>query len=135
MNNLEECIKTMLDAQERTHDKIVQVAEKNEQTNQAVCNLINTVNEHKKEDKKEKKEIRDMILAFRTSLAVADRMMDQMQENSYSKSPPRKIARPTLPPESQAEDAENSDDDSAHTLTSSNAPRSDDDSTVAAGGN
>ena len=78
----------------------------------------------------------EMMKTFRQSIAIFDGMIRKSEERESS--PRRKIARPTLPPESYASNSNDSNEESYKSIESLNnnkAPQSDDEMNIVASGN
>ena len=129
-------IKLQKKSQAEIQAKIQLVKENQNATKQVLKTVIEEVTNNFTQIQANKKETDNTLKMFRDALALLDKAMDKPSSNQ---SPRRKILRPTLPPEEIYMSVEgNSDDDSYGTVqsqTPNNAPKSDDEMTVAAGGN
>jgi hypothetical protein len=132
MQKLEEGMENMLKLQRESKEEFKTFKD---ETVQRVTECVAAINTHTAQAKKDKKDTDNKLAQFRKSLALFDSMMAQSQQEQES--PPRKISRPTLPPEGDhMETTEDDDDDSYATINSQNqAPRSDDEMNAVAGGN
>jgi hypothetical protein len=127
MQKLEEGMENMLKLQRESKEEFKTFKE---ETVQRVTKCVTAINTHTTQAKKDNK-----LAQFQKSLALFDSMMAQSQQEQES--PPRKISRPTIPPEGDyTRTTEDDDNDSYATLSSQNqAPQSDDEMNVVAGGN
>ena len=98
--------------------------------------VVNSCTKNRKQIEEYKEETDNTLLRFRESLALLDQAMAKPKN---TESPRRKIRRPTLPPEDANMHVNEDSDDASHGTVNSNnnnkAPRSNDEMTVAAGGN
>jgi hypothetical protein len=140
MQKIEENLEIMIQLQKRSQAEIQAdincVKEHQNVTKEILTTLGEEVSNNFKQIQKNKKDTDDTLKKFRAALALLDQAMDKP---ASKESPRRKIRRPTLPPEDvNMQGNEDSDDasyGSVNSFNSNKAPRSDDEMTVAAGGN
>ena len=135
MQNIEETLHEMLNLQKEAKVEMTKFKDFQVETIDAVQSIMDEVEAQGVTAKKNKADTDDKLMQFRKSLALFDNMMnDSKQQNE---SPPRKMSRPSLPPENNnMKIAEESDEESDQSMYSTNtAPKSDDKTKVVAGGN
>ena len=106
------------------------------ETIDTVHSIMEAVEEQGIEAKKSKKETDAKLKQFRSALALFDGMMNNHQ--GRNESPRRKNPRPTIPPKDNnmnIAEQSNTKDSYASINSTTTAPKSDDEMTVAAGGN
>jgi hypothetical protein len=136
MQNIEESMKAMLTLQRETKTEMEKFKTFQGETIETVHSIMEAVEEQGIEAKKSQKETDAKLKQFRSALALFDGMMNNHQ--GRNESPRRKNPRPTIPPEDNDMNiAEQSDteDSFASIHSTTTAPKSDDEMTVAAGGN
>jgi hypothetical protein len=137
MKKMESNIETIIRLQQQTkaemQDDMTRVKDHQDATKVALVAVFETVTENRKQIEANKKETDNTLRMFRASLALLDQAMDKP---SGAESPPRKISRPTIPPEDKhMSNEEESDSDSLGSISINLAPKSDDQMHVVAGGN
>jgi hypothetical protein len=137
--NLETMIKLQKDAQAEMKADIQDLKGHQVGTTATVTAVVEALKETRTQMAVDKKDTDDKLRRFRESLILLDEAMDKPTPNTNSELPRQKIPRSTLPPEDNNMNVENdnNDDDSSATKNpnKNTAPRSDDEMTVAAGGN
>ena len=134
--NIETIIKLQMETKAEMKAEMSEMKGHQEGTKQVIGAVVEAVNKNRKQIAADKKETDNTLKKFREALILLDKAMDKP---SNTESPRRKISRPTLPPEEantdMGEDSDGESQGSEYTTKSTNAPRSDDEMTVAAGGN
>ena len=136
--NLEIMIKLQHQAQTELKTEMLDLKQNQHGTNGVLEAVVKSCDRNRMQIASYKKETDNTLRQFRESLALLDQLMPQ--QTNKNESPRRKIRRPTLPPEEPNMSVEeNSDDESDAPASSTNnshqAPKSDDEMKVAAGGN
>jgi hypothetical protein len=136
MRNIEKNIATMINIQQHAQGVIQEELQtiKNHQdaTKEALEAVVEAVAMNQRHIQANKKETDNTLKMFRASLVLLDQAMDKTHS---SESPPRKISRPTIPPEDHNMSNDNNSDSDSFGSISTNAPKSDDKMKVVAGGN
>jgi hypothetical protein len=135
MQNIEETLQEMLNLQKEAKVEMTKFKDFQVETIDAVQSIMDEVEAQGATAKKNKADTDDKLMQFRQSLALFDNMMNDSKQQKES--PPRKMSRPSLPPETiHMNNAEESDEESDQSMHSTNtAPKSDDKTKVVAGGN
>jgi hypothetical protein len=140
MKKIEENLEIMIQLQKRSQAEIQAdincVKEHQNVTKEILTTLGEEDSNNFKQIQKNKRDTDDTLKKFRAALVLLDQAMDKAASRE---SPRRKIRQPTLPPKDvNMQGDEDSDDASYGSVNSFNtnkAPRSNDEMTVATGGN
>jgi hypothetical protein len=140
MQKIEENLEIMIQLQKRSQAEIQTdincVKEHQNATKVILTTSGEEVSNNFQQIQENKKDTDNTLKKFQAALVLLDQAMDKP---TSKESPRRKIRRPTLPPKDiNMHDDEDGDDESygsVNSLNNNKAPRSDDEMTVAAGGN